>query len=254
MALIIILVALGVQRYLHFASVTYQYNWFQPYFTWCQEKLPIVHRGHGLLGVSIVVLPVVLAVAVLFGLFARLFGPIGEFLLGVALVWYCLDGRGLLGDTLAQTTPEALFKHRYQTLFAGLFWFFILGPAGLVLYVTVVHLCASESEQTEQAPSAVAHFAALVLGILDWVPVRVLGLTFALAGNFVNVFKAWLRDLNTPIRQSCALVATWGVLALGGKSEDGSSSSRSDVAALLERTLVIWLVVMAVFTLGFWFG
>ena len=78
-----------------------------------------------------------------------------------------------------------MFLKSYQKIFAPLAWYFIAGPIGLTLYVVVETLRAQLSTQK---------YFILVAGILDWVPVRLAGLTFALAGNFGAVFKDLMKE------------------------------------------------------------
>ncbi|EKD45010.1 MAG: hypothetical protein ACD_70C00115G0001, partial [uncultured bacterium] len=88
------------------------------------------------------------------------------------------------------------------------------------------------------------------LGVLDWVPIRILGLTFALAGNFGAVFKPWLTLLPKGISTDQKSVVELGRAALTGES----SVSLQQVVALIIRVLVVWLVIIMLITLGFWLG
>jgi AmpE protein len=124
----------------------------------------------------------------------------------------------------------------YQKLFAPLFWYFVFGPVGLVLYVTVATLRA-------QLP--IEKFFGLTLGVLDWLPIRVVGITFALAGNFGAVFKIWWQDITQNIVDNQNQVVSYGEAAL---------SSDSTAQSIVYRTVLIWLVIMALITIAHWFG
>jgi AmpE protein len=129
-----------------------------------------------------------------------------------------------------------LFLESYQKLFAPLFWYFIFGPVGLMLYIIVAAL---------RVQLLMEKFVGLTLGVLDWLPIRVVGLTFALAGNFSAVFKLWRADLFQHVTDNQNQIVSYGEAAL---------SVDSTIQGLLYRMLLIWLVIMALITVVHLFG
>ncbi len=78
-----------------------------------------------------------------------------------------------------------------ERLFAVVFWYLVLGPAAAVLYhLTVLHRQYCASEQDTQA----GRFIQRLIVILEWVPARLLALSFCLTGDFVAAFSR-LREL-----------------------------------------------------------
>lgn len=240
MAFLIIIIGLGVQWYLSLYSRPYQYDWFGPYFSWMQEKLPIITTGHGLAGLLLLVLPLVLGVSIIFSLVYHLLGTFGYFVLSAALFWYCLDVGDLRNRAVVLTDEQLVYVYRW--LFGVLFWFFVFGPVGLTLYVTVSSF-KNKLTNSDELGKDVLRYCVLAEGVLDWIPVRLLGFSFALVGHFSTVFKSWSHYLLSPVQSETAVLSTWMTEAL-----EGAVDSTNTI--VLQRSLLVWLVVMALFSLG----
>ena len=98
------------------------------------------------------------------------------------------------GDTLPVTEPDAnnwqelnhqvlsaISYRGFERMFAVLFWFVFLGPVGALLYrLSVLY--------RERSPD---RFIERWVWLLEWPVVRLMGLTWALAGNFDTCFQHW---------------------------------------------------------------
>ncbi len=71
-------------------------------------------------------------------------------------------------------------------LFAVFFWFFLLGPAGALLYRWISLYNQHAAVLSNQLPTAKKLQQAL-----EWLPVRYMGLCACLAGNFTTGFRVW---------------------------------------------------------------
>lgn len=234
MSFIVILACLAAQWFLNLSSAPYQYQWAGGYIAWMRRKFSALTQGHAVFGVLLLVLPIVIAACLIFTLVYHLLGHIGYVILSLLLLWYCTDVVALK-KSATPLSPQ-LFLESYQKLFAPVFWYFVFGPVGLVLYVTVVTLRA-------QLP--MEKFFGLTLGVLDWLPIRVVGLTFALAGNFGVVFKIWMQDVFHTVTDNQNQVVSYGEAAL---------SADSTAQGIVYRTVLIWLVIMVLITVAHWFG
>ncbi len=258
MSLISILISLGVQRYAKFNSYSRQIDWLVPYVKWMQSKIKQITKGHGLVGVLILVLPILIAVSIVFSVTYHLLGLVGYVLLSIVLLWYCLDGRDLRQEPYETKNVSKLFTLTYEGLFGVIFWFFIFGPVGLTLYYMIVNLRLLLEKQKSDANKDLMAFAIKTQGVLDWVPLRLLGLSYALVGNFSATFKAWMPELLTGIKASHEQAAKWGLEAIthsekkkSKQSADESTSNQMDDAiTLIDRALLVWLVVMALLSIG----
>jgi membrane protein required for beta-lactamase induction len=95
---------------------------------------------------------------------------------------------------------------------------------------------------------------------VEWVPARLLALSFALVGNFSTTVVCWREQLmagvsNARMIHSCALASLVGDETLPGArlSKGGSTAARSfdmgmeieSLHLLMRRTAVAWLILLA---------
>lgn len=266
MALLITVIAIALQRFLKFGSYSYQYAWAESYYGWINQRVKFVAEGHPLLGLAILVVPIVFVASVFFPLIQSLLGTVGYFIMELLLAWYCLDARDLHKEPYSDMGVANIFSQSYQNLFAILFWFGVFGPVGLVLYICVSRLShaipiALPAPTTDASVPSVHDRGAEIkiycqklLAILDWVPVRLLGLSFALVGSFGAVFKRWIKEVVSGLDNPQALVVEWGQSALKDEKTNTGGDASSEAVDLIDRSLLVWLVVFFLVTLGVLLG
>jgi len=247
MALIIVLIALAVQRFFQLNSYSRQFDWASPYFQWMNNKVKQITAGHGFVGLLILVVPIILVVAIIFGVAYGLLGFIGSGVLQLLLVWYCLDARDIHKEPYEKATVDVLLLQTYQHIFSVLFWYCLFGPVGLVLYISVNALA-----QTAGNSGSLQEYFSKTQGVLDWVPVRLLGLSFALVGSFSVVFKLWISKLFDGIADPKALLIEWGQAAL--KVESTGADSLESTIRLIDRSLLVWLVAILLLSISVFIG
>ncbi|MCT8949331.1 regulatory signaling modulator protein AmpE [Pseudomonas iridis] len=93
------------------------------------------------------------------------------------------------GEQLLDRVQEHLLWQAYQSFFAVIFWYFLLGPVAALAYRLL-----ALAEEHGQNPALVER-AAQLRHAFDWVPVRLLAASFALVGNFVAVSRVMLHEL-----------------------------------------------------------
>ena len=93
------------------------------------------------------------------------------------------------GEQLLGRVQGHLLWQAYQSFFAVIFWYFLLGPVAALSY----RLLALAAEHSLNP--GVAERAAQLRHAFDWVPVRWLAASFALVGNFVAVSRVMLHEL-----------------------------------------------------------
>ncbi|MDI2593734.1 regulatory signaling modulator protein AmpE [Pseudomonas sp. N3-W] len=93
------------------------------------------------------------------------------------------------GEQLLERVQAHLLWQAYQSFFAVIFWYFVLGPVAALSYRLL-----ALAEEHAQNP-ALAERAGQLRHAFDWVPVRVLAASFALVGNFVAVSRVMLHEL-----------------------------------------------------------
>ncbi|MFV9988824.1 MAG: regulatory signaling modulator protein AmpE [Coxiella endosymbiont of Dermacentor nuttalli] len=253
MALIAILLCLTIQRWFRFDSYIRRYHWFDTYFHWMKEQFGHSFFWHSISGVGIVIFPL-LFIYILITLFVHyLLTMVGYYFLTVMVLWYCMDARFLTSENVAHTTIGEILVNAYRNIFALIFWLLILGSIGVVLYTLVASLNRHLENHSLKRDSGLFLAASRVEAILDWVPVRLTGITFALFSHqFPSTFKRWYFSyVHTGTTAARQQIIEYGLTALGIEADHPLLPNELVIInKLISRALLVWLVMIALFTLG----
>ncbi len=273
------------------------------YAHFLEEHFNDGQRHHGTVAWLIAVIPAVVTVLLLQILLAWL-QPLLALLLNVVVVYLTLgfrqfshyftdihlalrmgeleraqtllgEWRGRSADRLAASEvarlaiEEALVaSHRH--VFAPLLCFFLLGPAGALLYRLSLFFGQQWGHPTY---GAFGEWARRAYFYLDWLPLRVTAAGFAMVGDFEDAVYCWRTQAgNWPEAGSGILLAS-GAGALGVRlglpvGEIGEPSERPELGlgddadvdfmqstiGLVWRTLVLCLLLLALFWVASWVG
>ena len=150
------------------------------------------------------------------------------------------------GEQLVHGVRGFMLWQAYQSFFAVIFWYFLLGPVAALAY-RLLALAAERGTTT-----GVVERAAQLRHAFDWVPVRLLAASFALVGNFVAVSRVMLHEL-----------LNWNISAGELITRIGCSASEVPAPAmgaqgvasldmlweLLIRAAIVWYAGFALWTL-----
>lgn len=157
----------------------------------------------------------------------------------------------LTGDdeaSLLAKVQNHLLWQAYQSFFAVIFWYVLLGPVAALVY-RLLALAITNSKN----PGVIAR-AGSIRHAFDWLPVRVLAASFALVGNFVAVGKVMLHELLHWGIGAKKLIADVGRVA-GELPESAAGeagvASLDSLWELLLRSAVLWYAVIALWTVLF---
>jgi len=244
MAFLVTLIALLTERFFHWGHLR-QWKWLDYYFSRAESL-----RGKALQpAVSILLLlpPVILVAIVQWILDGRLH-HLPALLFDTAVVLYAMGpdnfwetfyaGRFHSSEGEAAGVDTGLFVAVYDGVFGVLFWFWILGPAGAVLYRVVV--------QAGMRTGSFSEGAVMARNWLDWIPVRLFSFLFAFAGQFAPAFACWRKHALEKPSVSTPLLAECGRAALGTTG----AASGEEALSLLDRVLIIMLVILALVVLA----
>ncbi len=162
-------------------------------------------------------------------------------------------------DQCAHAVGEALLTRVNDRLFAPLFWFVILGPSGAALYwLSKNAVLALKPKSSHEAPSDYAEVARRIHGTLAWIPAHLLALSYGLVGSFDSTWRELRAYYRTCEKQffenNDAILLCAGRAALSGPGCEGLNRMESldRATTLATRALILWLVVIGLFTLGGW--
>lgn len=149
-------------------------------------------------------------------------------------------------EALLQGVQGYLLWQGYQSFFAVIFWYFVLGPVAALAY----RLLALAAEHGK-APG-VAQNAAQLRHAFDFIPVRLLAASFALVGNFVAVSRVMLLELLNCEISAAQLIANVGRVAgeVPAPVVGVEGVNSLDVLwELLLRAAIVWYAGFALWTL-----
>lgn len=190
----------------------------------------------------------------------------------------------LASADIARVAIERGLVDAYRQVFAVLFWFVVLpGPAGAVLYRAAALLAEEwkgpvpgvEPSPVVQSRGEFGRPARALLAALDWIPVRLTALSFAVVGDFEDAVACWRTQAARWVAQDggmaigILLAAGGGALGvqLGGMLPTlaGDPDVRPDIGigdpvepdvlpsavGLVWRALILWLLLILLLTLAY---
>ena len=166
-----------------------------------------------------------------------------------------------------------LSSHRH--VFAPLFWFILLGPAGAVLYRLAAfkqeHWSALAAVPGEQ--NHFARFAQEAFEMLDWLPARLTAITFAVVGDFEDAIYCWRSQSDQWPDASSGILLSSGAGALGvrlglplpdvvgvdvrpelGLGDEADVEHLQSAIGLVWRALVLCLLLLILLSIASWVG
>jgi adenosylcobinamide-phosphate synthase len=185
---------------------------------------------------------------------------------------------------VARLSIERGLVDAYRQVFAVIFWFVILpGPAGAVLYRAVALLAEewntpSPGVEPSAPVASRAEFgrpARRLLALLDWIPVRLTALAFAVVGDFEDAVSCWRTQAQRWAKQEGGLpigiLLASGGGALGvqlggplpvlvaepeirpelGTGDPVEPEMLPSAVGLVWRALILWLLLILLLTLAY---
>ena len=150
------------------------------------------------------------------------------------------------GEQLLDKVQGHLLWQAYQSFFAVIFWYFLLGPV-VVLSYRLLSLAAEHSQNP-----ALVERAEQLRHAFDWLPVRLLAASFALVGNFAAVSRVMLHELLSWDISAAQLINKAGCAAAeipAPQAGPEGVTSLDTLWALLLRAAVLWYACFAVWAL-----
>ncbi len=193
------------------------------------------------------------------------------------VAWRGADASAATAEEIPKLAIEKGLEDSYRHVFGTLFWFLVLpGPAGAVLYRCAV-LLADEWRGEALTPmghqrDAFGQPAQRLVYWLDWLPVRLTAMTFAVVGDFEDAIYCWRTQAKQwrSLHEGILLASGAGALGIviGGPvtGPTGEPEFRPDLGlgeladadilpsaiGLVWRALLVWLALLLLLTLAYW--
>ena len=291
MNLITVLIALGVEFRLGNFDRYRNLSWFVRYSDWLGDKLAGVRFWHGPGGVLLTLFLPLATLGLLVYLAGEALLLLGFLLSFVALVYSFGPALGELVDAFVAALDnedeaackEILAKLRcgdpeeegadqaqvlasimlraHEYLFAVIFWFLLLGAVGALLYCLTLNL----AQRHDKAENSYAGAVKDLHNILMWPSARLLALGFALGGSLVSALESWRSVSGHTLDISSEVITGAGFGALHYKpaeaaaAEDDKDKAKTsfinrlkETMALINRTLIVWLIALGLMTITGW--
>ena len=282
-------------------------RWFVDYIRWLERHLNAGEYRHGMVAALFAVLPPVLIIAALhylllsahpllaflwsaavlyltlgFRTFSHTFTEISSALQSGDIpaarsklaAWRMESGVELSSNEVARLTIEQGLLDSYRHVFGAVFWFLLLpGPCGAVLYRLAVVLAREwRTKNATVDQEQFGRFSEQVLYYLDWLPVRLTALSFAIVGDFEDAIQCWRTQAGQWHLPEQGILLSSGAGALGVRlgeplrAVDGGVIYRPEIGlgdiaeadylqsavGLIWRALLLWLVVIFMLSLVAW--
>jgi len=194
--------------------------------------------------------------------------------------WQQVEVGSLPRSELLRHVIEHSVLSAHHHVFGVLTWFSVLaalgfGPAGAVIYrmsdLVADTWQASPKDAKGWVSETLQNAAREAWRFVDWLPARLTAVAFAVVGNFEEAIDCWRNHAQRfpDDNDGVVLAATAGALnvrlggeALGAAETDGSQDSEStpgrtpemahlpSVVGLVWRSVVLWMVLLALLTLA----
>ena len=178
-------------------------------------------------------------------------------------------------EALSEYFSKQLVYRSFEKMFVMFFWYIVGGPIGIIFcYVSyqlrdlqIESVARKKADERECEQEAEITLITNLIWLLEWMPMRLLAITFSLIGNFVRCFENlkksfWSAGVET---SSVDLLYGYASCALSGmvgpdmpEADAGGNSKNRErlqkvariqaLLALLERSQAVWLILLAIFT------
>lgn len=209
---------------------------------------------------------------------------------GLLSSWRGIPSHELNAEEVARVTIEQALIASHRNVFGVIAWFVLFsalglgGAAGALLYRLGLFLSthwnaagstgmASESfdegEPQGTVPGEFGAFARNAFYLLEWLPVRLTAMTFAIVGNFEDTIHCWRTQASTWPDYETGILLASGAGALGvrlgmpipqgglledraelGTDHDADTDFMQSAVGLVWRAVVLWLIMLLLLSMA----
>jgi adenosylcobinamide-phosphate synthase len=188
--------------------------------------------------------------------------------------WRCEPCDELSSEEVIRVTIEEALLATHRNVFAVVFWFVIfmmlgLGPTGAILYRLARFLNRQWGQEEGAEFGSFGQFAEQLYCWIEWLPMRLTAITFAIVGNFEDAIYCWRTQAASWPDPEGGIVLASGAGALGVRlgmpvSQFDTTVERPELGTgdvvdvdymqsavgLVWRALVFWLILLLLLTMA----
>ncbi len=199
--------------------------------------------------------------------------------------WTRLDTVGMEASEVARIAVEKSLITTHRNVFGVFFWFLMpLGPAGAVMYRVSEYVARAWNEPEHMKNEAFGKFAADAFYWIDWVPVRLTAIAFAVVGNFEDAIYAWRNFAHRWSDEARGIILAAGGGAMGVRlgtpnenaskvlppdaatvdstdsevevmpGEEPNARALQSTVGLVWRALLLWMMLLLLLSGAVWLG
>jgi adenosylcobinamide-phosphate synthase len=197
--------------------------------------------------------------------------------------WTKLDTVGLDAAEIIRLSVEKSLITTHRNVFGVFFWFLMpLGPACAVMYRVSEYLARAWNEPEHMKNEAFGVFAARAFYWIDWIPVRLTAVAFAVVGNFEDAIYAWrnfadrwqdeavgiilsagggamgvrlgtpLENANNVLPADASTVDSLGIETESMPGEEPTLRALQSTVGLVWRALLLWMMLLLLLSGAVW--
>jgi adenosylcobinamide-phosphate synthase len=170
---------------------------------------------------------------------------------------------------ISRLAIETTLVRAHHGLFAPVFWFVLLGPAGAVLYRLSHSVYTTWGDQDTPFHQVARRF----FDLLDWLPARFTAIGFAVVGDFEDALYCWRTQATAWKKEAEGILLASGAGALGvrlgeplprggileprpelGLGDPADADYLVGAVGLIWRVLVLMLILLLLMTFAHWLG
>lgn len=306
MSLFALIAALLLEQFHPLSSRKYLYGWLSHYVNFFQERFNTGQRKHGKMAWLLAMLPLLFMVVVLsillhhahpifawafnvlvlyltmgFRQFSHYFTDIHQALRDDKLAeaqallgqWRGLTAHELNTEEVARVSIEEALLASQHNVFGVIVWFVIFsvlglgGAAGALLYRLAQFL--REHWKNTKTMDDFGYFAQQAFVLIEWLPLRLTALTFAIVGDFEDTVYCWRSQAASWSDPEDGILLASGAGAIGvrlgmpipqgglpldraelGIGDDADADFMQSTIGLVWRSVVFWLLLLLLLTLA----
>jgi adenosylcobinamide-phosphate synthase len=199
--------------------------------------------------------------------------------------WTKQDVRDMDAQEVARLAVENALITTHRHVFGVFFWLLMpIGPAGAVLYRVAEYLARAWNDPQHMQHESFGQFAAKAFYWIDWIPVRLTAIAFAIVGNFEDAVYAWRNFASRWSSEAVGIILSTGGGAMGVRlgtpteyaphlplvdpaalepamnetdilpGDPPSLRALQTTVGLIWRALLLWILLLLLLSVAAWLG